>query len=143
MKTLEDIIFETLENCGRPKGAVATDMGIPLSTLSRESSPYDAGAKFGASSLVPFMKATNSIAPLLLIADAMGLKVIPKNGKPDSGNLQQEVVQGYEATGEYLKAANDKNMHYTKLASLRMRADKELDDVFVVARERDMKKGLN
>lgn len=38
---LEMVIYNMVEDCGRQKTAIAADMGKPLSTFSREVSPYD------------------------------------------------------------------------------------------------------
>ena len=135
--TLEDIICDLWENCGRKKGDIATDMGVPLSTLSRETSLYDTGAKFGAASLVPFMKATGSMKPLEFIAAAMGHKLTPVNAEPESWEMPKEIIEGYEAVATYLKASNDPDIHHIDLFALRSLAEKQLDDVFKVARKRD------
>ena len=128
-KPLEDIIYETLENCGRSKSAVALDMGKPLSTLSRETSPYDAGAKLGAADLVPFMKATGSTAPLEMMAFAMGLKVILLCALPDGRDMREEIIQAYEAIGAFLNAANSPDTEFSKLSRLFHFAVKEMEDV--------------
>lgn len=126
---IEQLIYEALENCGRKKSDVAAGMGIPLSTLSRETSPYDSGAKFGAASMIPFMRETRSLAPLEYIADQMGFRLVPKNAAPDGDDLHHESLQAFEATHDFIQAANDENTPYHELLEKRRRAAKENDDV--------------
>ena len=40
---LEIVIYNMVEDCGRKKTEIAADVGKPLSTFSREVSPYDDG----------------------------------------------------------------------------------------------------
>ena len=134
--SLEELLHHVLEDCGRTKGAVATDMGVPLSTLSREVSLFDEKAKFGAAALVPFMRATRSVAPLRFIAQALGFGLVPLNGAPGGENMHHEVLQGMLAVGFFAEQA-EAGAHYTALSEPLEKAKKELDDVFIRARNRD------
>lgn len=127
--TLNEIVFQTLESCGRSKGEVATDMGIPLSTLCRETSINDTGAKFGATALIPFMNATGCLAPLEFLADAMGKRLTDKNACPNGEDMRDESLQAWDAAAKFIKAANNEEMDYSTLLGLRNAVAKEMDDV--------------
>lgn len=87
--------------------------------------------------LMDAMEQTGIITPLERMADQLGYRLMPKQADPDGRSLEGEIIQGYEAVAAYLRAAKDDNIHYTDLMPLRMKAAKELDDVFKVARDRD------
>ena len=126
---LERLIYDTLENCGRHKKDVADEMGTSPPKLSREVNPYDDGAKLGVTSLIPFMRATRSLAILDYLADAMGCKLVAKQGAPNGQDLNEEIVQGYESVSAFLIDAKNMTVPFTRLAEKRRKAAKELDDV--------------
>ena len=127
--SLEQIIYDALENCGRSKGDVAAGMGTPLSTLSRETSLYDLGAKFGASALIPFMRETRTVSPLAYIADQMGYRLVPKVADPDGEDLRHESLQAVNAENDFIQAANNPDVPYPELVQKRNVLAKENDDV--------------
>lgn len=136
MRALEDVIADMVENSGRTLTAIAAEIGKHKSTLSRELSPYDAGAKLGVESLVPLMRACRSVAPLEALAGFMGYGLRPLGGEPDGRSMEDECLQGYEAVTDFIKAARA-GRHYTDLMPRLRAALKELEDVVVRARDRD------
>lgn len=136
MRALEDVLMDMVENSGRTLTAISAEIGKHKSTLSRELSPYDSGAKLGVESLVPLMRACNSVAPLEAIAGFMGYGLRPLGGAPDGLNMEDECLQGYEAVTDFTRAARA-GAHYTDLMPKLRAAIKELEDVLVRARERD------
>lgn len=128
-KTLEQVIYDMWEDCGRKKTDVAADMGVPLTTLSREVAPHDMGAKLGVAELIPFMRATNSLAVLDFIADAMGKRLVDKQAAPDGRDLNEEIVQAQEAVSLYLIKSRRLDVPEYEVQAERRRAAKELDDV--------------
>lgn len=128
-KPLETIIYEMVEDCGRRKTDIAADMGKPLSTFSREVSPFDDGAKLGAMDIIPLSLACRSDAIVAWLADALGYRLVKKFADPDGGDLGEEINQAYEASGEYLKMAREAKVCLAKLRKKREDLNKELDDV--------------
>ena len=128
-KPLEMVIFDMVEECGRSKTAIATDVGKPLSTLSREISPHDDGAKLGVSDVVPLSNACNSDAIIDWLADARGYRLVPKGGRPDGADMNEEINQAWEAAGNFLTKARNGAGCAMKLLGLRRQVAKEMDDV--------------
>ena len=127
--SVEWVIYQTLEDCERKKTDVAEDMNVPLSTLSREASPWDTGAKFGAGSLVSFMRATRSLAPLEYIAFKMGMRLVPLDAQPDGADLNEEINQAWEEAGTFLTKARNGAVCAMQMLGLRKQVAKEMDDV--------------
>lgn len=132
MKPFEMVISDMVDECagrGLSRTALAAAMGKPLSTFSREVSPYDEGAKLGAADLLPLMNACESDAPLEWLADARGYRLTPKNANPDGADMNEEVNQAWEAAGNFLSKARNGAVCAMKLLGLRKQVDKEMDDV--------------
>lgn len=134
--TLETVIYEMVENCGRKKGEIATDIGKPLSTFSREVSPFDSGAKLGVADLVPLMKACRALTPLHFLNASMGMRAVPLVGKPDGEDRRHEAIQAYEATSRFLQAY-EVGEHHGVLMGMLPHVIKELEDCAIRARESD------
>lgn len=128
-KPLETIIYEMVEDCGRRKTDIAADMGKPLSTFSREVSPFDDGAKLGAMDIIPLSLACRSDAIVAWLADALGYRLVKKFADPDGGDLGEEINQAYEAAGEFLSAARKAGECVTSLVRKRQNVGKQMDDV--------------
>lgn len=119
-----------------PAKAIAEDVGKPYSTLVRELNTDTTDAKVGVDMLIPLMRATGSIAPLEYLASRMGCVVRHVGAEPDGADMVEECLQGFEAVAAYVNAARS-GMHYTKLAVLLEKATKEVEDIWVRARNRD------
>lgn len=134
---LEMVIYNMVEDCGRQKTAIAADMGKPLSTFSREVSPYDEVAKLGASDIIPLSNACNSDAVIEWLADARGYRLIPKDARPDGADMNEEINQAWEAAGAFLTRARNGAARGAasamNLLGLRRRVAKEMDDVMARA----------
>ena len=131
------VIYNMVEDCGRKKTEIAADVGKPLSTFSREVSPYDEGAKLGASDILPLSNACNSDAIIEWLADARGYRLVPKDARPDGADMNEEINQAWEAAGAFLtRARNGAARGATSamnLLGLRRRVAKEMDDVLTRA----------
>jgi len=58
---------------------IAAAVQKPYSTLMRECNPYDHKAKMGAETLLHIMQVTNNVAPLRLMARALGYDIISRD----------------------------------------------------------------
>jgi len=129
MKPLETVINDMVEESGRKKSEIAADMGKPLSTLSREISPYDEGAKLGVADLLPLMNACGSVAPLEWLAAARGLRLVPIDGNQEGECVVEGIVLAHEAVADFLAKARTAHPCNVKLLGLRRRVAKKMDGV--------------
>ena len=144
MKPFELVISDMVDDCaerGISRTALASAMGKPLSTFSREISPYDEGAKLGAADLLPLMNACGSDAPLDWLADARGYRLMPKNAKPDGADMNEEINQAWEAAGHFLTKARNGAVCAIQMLGLRKRVAKEMDDVLARVQHKSKDKG--
>lgn len=89
------------DNPKLPLKALAAELGKAYTTLIRELNPDDDGAKLGADSLLPMMRATGDIRILEWLADRMGYTLIKKSDiVPDRSSWQAEHVQDTGDLGE-------------------------------------------
>ena len=132
---LEMVIYNMVEDCGRKKTEIAADMGKPLSTLSREVSPYDEGAKLGVADIVPLSNACGSDAVIEWLADARGYRLVPKDAWPDASDMNEEINQAWEAAGGFLTKARNGAVSAMNLLGLRRNVAKEMDDVLARAQK--------
>lgn len=79
-RAIQDIVLEN----NKPAKQIAQEVGKPYPTLLREINPFDSGAKVGVETLVPLMRATNSVTPLEILAEEVGCVVAPVS-RPTSG----------------------------------------------------------
>ena len=140
MKPFEMVISDMVDECaerGVSRTALAAAMGKPLSTFSREISPYDEGAKLGAADLLPLMNACESDAPLEWLANARGYRLTQKSAKPNGESLNEEINQAWEAAGNFLTKARSGAACAIQMLGLRKKVAKEMDDVLFRVQHKD------
>ncbi len=140
MKPFEMVISDMVDDCGErgiSRTAIASAMGKPLSTFSREISPYDEGAKLGAADILPLMNACDSDAPLEWLADARGYRLTSKTAAPDGKNLNEEINQAWEAAGNFLTKARSGAACAIQMLGLRKKVAKEMEDVLSRVQDKD------
>lgn len=79
---------------------IAAALRKPYSTLMRECNPYDHKAKMGAETLLRIMQVTNNIAPLRIMARALGYDIISldknKENSPNEEWKQQDLGEAWK-----------------------------------------------
>ncbi|MEG6507074.1 helix-turn-helix domain-containing protein [Nitratidesulfovibrio sp. 1201_IL3209] len=130
-----EVIESAMDEQGISIKSLAPLVGKEYSTLKRELNEFDPGAKLGVETLIPLIR-TVGPAPLEFIAAACGYTVRPVSGAPDAPSMAEECLQGFTAVARYIEAANA-GQRYTDLSPKLAAAIKELEDVFVRARDRD------
>lgn len=116
--TIEEVFYDLWEELGSGrKNEIAKQVNKPLSTLSREISIHDPGAKLGVDMLVPLVKAFNSLAPVDFILAELGLKAVSSEDvSPDGHTMFEEFHQTMQAIAE---------LHLTGVAYREGRSTKE------------------
>lgn len=128
-----DAIEEMIETSGKPRKAIAEEMGKPYTTLMRELNPADDGAKFGVLDLVRMLSVCGGIQPLQHLAARCGCRVVCIDAQPDGRDMQDELVQALDAVSEYMQAVNA-GEGYVGIGPKLERAIKELEDIFARVR---------
>lgn len=102
---IRSVILEMVQNCPKPIKVVADDLGKPYSTLMRELDPEDRRAKLGVEMLLPLMQACDSTAPLRVLAESMGYRLVSNRDiKPDKPTFHEELLDTYQALVDYHRA---------------------------------------
>lgn len=130
-----EVIESAMDEQGISIKALAPLVGKEYPTLKRELNGNDPLAKLGAATLIPIIRVIGP-APLQFIAAACGYTLRPVDGAPDAPSMAEECLQGFSAVARYIEAANA-GQRYTDLSPKLAAAIKELEDVFVRARDRD------
>lgn len=126
-----------IEACGLNENGASNK---PVFTLYRELNPNDDGAKLGLITFVQLLPVCGNLKPLALIAAKVGCRLVPVHGGPDGEDMRHECLQGYAAVSDLIKAA-ERGASHGEIAGLLERAVKELEDLFVRARDRDYEQG--
>ena len=138
-KTLQDVIREMALTSGKPAKVLAKEVGKPSSTLMRELSSEDKGAKLGVEMLLPLMRACGSIMPLRFLASRMDSRVASlRDVTPDKSTLHEELLDSYDALAQYHRAIMD-NEPLENVAELREMLIRQVQEDFVAYAQRALK----
>lgn len=115
------------------------------STLYNELNPYPhdgSTAKLGLEDAIRICELINDTTPLTQMADHFGYSLYDHNRDPDAENMREEVLQGYQATHEFLRAV-DEGRPCSELVPLCNNAQQELEDVAQRKRNEEQSKVRN
>ena len=130
-KTILDVIREMALASGKPLKGIANELGKPYTTLMRELSSEDKGAKLGVETLLPLMRACGSVAPLRFLATRLGCRVVSlREVRPDKDTLHEELLDSYDALTRYHRAIRDNEPPET-VAELRELVIRQVQEDFV------------
>ena len=128
-------IAKKLQAAGHAYGveSLALEWDIAASSVYTLLNPYgDKNISFFRA--LHIMSKGGDISPLILFLEQAGYRVTKSDAEPDGEDMREEVIQAYQAVGDFLKRA-DKGEIHTDLLPFLEKALKELEDVFKRLRE--------
>ena len=138
-KTLLDVIRDIALASGKPLKSIANEIGKPYTTLMRELSSEDKGAKLGVEMLLPLMRACGSVLPLRFLASRMGCRVVSLGEiRPEKVTLHEELLDSYDALAQYHRAIRDGAPPET-VAELREMVIRQVQEDFVAYTQKTLK----
>lgn len=138
---LSEACAKLVDDSGLPLKAIAAETGKPYSTLYRELDANDEGAKIGVDTLLLLIRACHMEGsrhgswppktppgPLAWLAAKCGFRCVPNAAEPDSGNVNDEMLDDFAALAEMQKAARDGCVHPAIIVELAAKAQVELEE---------------
>lgn len=97
------VVNQMAEDSGKSLVTIAEEIGKPYSTLKRELNEFDDGAKLGAATLLPLMRACgNSVKPLEYLASRMGHRLVKMSDcESDKPTLAEELLDDLPVLADF------------------------------------------
>lgn len=130
-RTFVEAVYEAVRRSNVSVKQLAAELDKKPSTLYDELNPMpapDRTAKLGLEDAIRICELINDHSPLAQIATHFGYSLIETGREPDAQDMREEVLQGYQATHELLRAV-DENRPCSELVPLCNQAQQELEDV--------------
>ncbi len=137
--TLDEVIQDVVQKWARASGNAEEAMDMLSEKLGQSKpwlynalNPHDTKHKLSPSQLMTIMDTCDDWRPLEHMAARAGRKIVSQALIiPDGVDMNDECMQGVEATTAYLQAVRDQRQHYTEVMPLLDQAIEELEECLV------------
>lgn len=128
-KTLTEVMSECFiyDNPVKPLKEVASLVGKPYGTLTRELNPDDDGAKLSVDTFMMMLQHSGDMRPLQWIAECFGYSIVKNEPVPDKETWQSENVQDMFELGKMSQMMDENNPPY-EIFQQAEKVKKEIDE---------------